>query len=63
MFIPVAFQVAALLAIFTHPGHIVFLCSRGFAHLPPRSNLKDDGYIACCLLDFASVYHTEKDKS
>ncbi len=32
------------LATFTHPGHVVFLCSRDFAHLPPRINFKSIGY-------------------
>ncbi len=43
--IPVAFQVATLLAAFAHPGHVVFLRSRGFAQLPSRSNMKPIGYV------------------
>ena len=44
--IPIAFQVATLLAVLAHPGHLVHLSSRGFAYLPPRSNLKSIGYIS-----------------
>ncbi|WP_349010615.1 hypothetical protein [Photorhabdus bodei] len=42
--IPVIFQVASLLAALTHPGHIVYLCSRGFAPLPSRCILKSIRY-------------------
>ncbi len=40
----VAFQVATFLAALAYPGHIVFLRSRGFAQLPPCSNVKSIGY-------------------
>ncbi|MDP0561870.1 MAG: hypothetical protein QS721_05885 [Candidatus Endonucleobacter sp. (ex Gigantidas childressi)] len=39
-FIPVAFQVATLLAAFAHHDHLLLVGSRGFAHLPPNSNFK-----------------------
>ncbi|WP_323836673.1 contractile injection system tape measure protein [Photorhabdus africana] len=42
--IPVIFQAASLLAALSHPGHIVYLCSQGFAPLPSRCNLKSIGY-------------------
>ncbi|CAH8219187.1 hypothetical protein VAEU17_4280070 [Vibrio aestuarianus] len=32
------FEVAAVLATFAHPNHIVYLCSWGFSHLPPTCN-------------------------
>ncbi|MDP0560973.1 MAG: hypothetical protein QS721_01020 [Candidatus Endonucleobacter sp. (ex Gigantidas childressi)] len=44
-FIPVAFQVATLLAAFAHPDHLL-VGSRGFAYLLPSSNLKCFGYIS-----------------
>ncbi|MDP0561859.1 MAG: hypothetical protein QS721_05805 [Candidatus Endonucleobacter sp. (ex Gigantidas childressi)] len=43
--IPIAFQVATLLAAFAHPGHLLLVGSRGFAYLLPSSNLKCLGYI------------------
>ncbi|MDP0563259.1 MAG: hypothetical protein QS721_13415 [Candidatus Endonucleobacter sp. (ex Gigantidas childressi)] len=45
-FIPVAFQVATLLAAFAHPDHLLLVGSRGFAYLLPSSNLKCFGYIS-----------------
>ncbi len=57
-YIPVAFQVATLLAAFAHPGHVVFLRSRGFAQLPPCSHMKSIRYskspfrIGCLVLFF-----------
>ncbi|MDP0562154.1 MAG: hypothetical protein QS721_07450 [Candidatus Endonucleobacter sp. (ex Gigantidas childressi)] len=43
-YIPVAFQVATLLAAFAHPDHLLLVGSRGFAYLLPSSNLKCFGY-------------------
>ncbi|MDP0563641.1 MAG: hypothetical protein QS721_15510 [Candidatus Endonucleobacter sp. (ex Gigantidas childressi)] len=43
--IPVAFQVATLLAVFAHPDHLLLVGSRDFAYLPPSSNMKCFGYI------------------
>ncbi|MDP0561864.1 MAG: hypothetical protein QS721_05835 [Candidatus Endonucleobacter sp. (ex Gigantidas childressi)] len=43
--IPIAFQVATLLAAFAHPGHLLLVGSRGSAYLLPSSNLKCFGYI------------------
>ncbi len=43
--IPVAFQVATLLAALAHPNHLLLVGSWGFTRLPPRSNLKSFGYI------------------
>ncbi|MDP0563167.1 MAG: hypothetical protein QS721_12920 [Candidatus Endonucleobacter sp. (ex Gigantidas childressi)] len=45
--IPVAFQVATLLAAFSHPDHLLLVGSRGFAYLLPSSNLKCFGYRPC----------------
>ncbi|WP_067583384.1 type II secretion system minor pseudopilin GspK [Endozoicomonas ascidiicola] len=42
--IPIAFQDAALLSAFAHPDHLLFVGSRGFAHLSPSSILKSNGY-------------------
>ena len=44
--IPKAFQVTPLLAACAHLGDYYFVGSQGFAHLPPRCNLKSFGYIA-----------------
>ncbi|MDP0561916.1 MAG: transposase [Candidatus Endonucleobacter sp. (ex Gigantidas childressi)] len=44
LYIPVAFQSATLLAALTHPDHLLFVGSWGFAYLPPSSNLKCFGY-------------------
>ncbi|MDP0563016.1 MAG: transposase [Candidatus Endonucleobacter sp. (ex Gigantidas childressi)] len=44
LYIPVAFQVATLLAAFAHPNHLLLVGSRGFAYLLPSSNLKCFGY-------------------
>ncbi|MDP0561799.1 MAG: hypothetical protein QS721_05470 [Candidatus Endonucleobacter sp. (ex Gigantidas childressi)] len=44
LIIPVAFQVATLLAALAHPGHLLLVGSWGFAYLPPSSNLKYFGY-------------------
>ncbi|AUW38547.1 hypothetical protein AL544_017605 [Vibrio mimicus] len=38
--IPFLLQVAAVLAAFVHPNHIVCLCSWGFTHLPPTCHSK-----------------------
>ncbi|MDP0562343.1 MAG: hypothetical protein QS721_08465 [Candidatus Endonucleobacter sp. (ex Gigantidas childressi)] len=43
-YIPVAFQVATLLAAFAHPDHLLIVGSRGFAYLLPSRNLKCFGY-------------------
>ncbi|PVU66963.1 hypothetical protein C9E85_04770 [Plesiomonas shigelloides] len=43
--IPFLLEVAAVLAAFVHPNHIVCLCSWGFTHLPPTCNFKLFGYI------------------
>ncbi len=42
--IPFLLEVAAVLATFVHPNHIVYLCSWGFTHLPPTCNSKLFGY-------------------
>ncbi|WP_323855721.1 hypothetical protein, partial [Xenorhabdus koppenhoeferi] len=42
-YIPVVFQVAALLAALTHPGHIV-IYAPGIRSLPSRCILKSNGY-------------------
>ena len=42
--IPIAFQDATLLSALAHPDHLLFVGSRGFAHLPPSSILKSNGY-------------------
>ncbi|MDP0561554.1 MAG: hypothetical protein QS721_04150 [Candidatus Endonucleobacter sp. (ex Gigantidas childressi)] len=44
-YIPVAFQVATLLAAFAHHDHLQLVGSLGFAYLLPSSNLKCFGYI------------------
>ncbi|MDP0562496.1 MAG: hypothetical protein QS721_09320 [Candidatus Endonucleobacter sp. (ex Gigantidas childressi)] len=44
LYIPVAFQVATLLAAFAHPDHLLLVGSLGFAYLLPSSNLKCFGY-------------------
>ncbi|PVU66416.1 hypothetical protein C9E85_08150 [Plesiomonas shigelloides] len=44
MTIPFLLEVAAVLATFIHPNHIVCLCSWGFTHLPPTCNSKSFGY-------------------
>ncbi|MDP0561604.1 MAG: hypothetical protein QS721_04425 [Candidatus Endonucleobacter sp. (ex Gigantidas childressi)] len=44
LIIPVAFQVATLLAAFAHPDHLLLVGSLGFAYLLPSSNLKCFGY-------------------
>ncbi|MDP0561591.1 MAG: hypothetical protein QS721_04335 [Candidatus Endonucleobacter sp. (ex Gigantidas childressi)] len=44
LIIPVAFQVATLLAVFAHSYHLLLVGSRGFAYLLPSSNLKCFGY-------------------
>ncbi|MDP0562869.1 MAG: helix-turn-helix domain-containing protein [Candidatus Endonucleobacter sp. (ex Gigantidas childressi)] len=44
LIIPVAFQVATLLAAFAHLNHLLLVGSRGFAYLLPSSNLKCFGY-------------------
>ncbi|MDP0563336.1 MAG: hypothetical protein QS721_13825 [Candidatus Endonucleobacter sp. (ex Gigantidas childressi)] len=44
LIIPVAFQVATLLAAFANPGHLLFVGSRGFTYLLPSSNLICFGY-------------------
>ncbi|MDP0561256.1 MAG: helix-turn-helix domain-containing protein [Candidatus Endonucleobacter sp. (ex Gigantidas childressi)] len=44
LIIPVAFQVATLLAAFAHPDHLLLVGSRGFAYLLPSSNLKSFWY-------------------
>ncbi|RBM28266.1 hypothetical protein DLR60_16465 [Vibrio tarriae] len=43
-YIPFLLEVAAVLATFVHPNHIVYLCSWGFTHLPPTCNSKLFGY-------------------
>lgn len=43
--IPFLLEAAAVLAAFAPPNHIVYLCSRGFAHLPPSCNFKYFGYV------------------
>ncbi|RBM37165.1 hypothetical protein DLR63_13130 [Vibrio tarriae] len=45
--IPFLLEVAAVLATFVHPNHIVYLCSWGFTHLPPTCNSKLFGYSSC----------------
>ncbi|MDP0563054.1 MAG: hypothetical protein QS721_12315 [Candidatus Endonucleobacter sp. (ex Gigantidas childressi)] len=40
LIIPVAFQIATLLAALAHPDHLLLVGSRSFAYLPPSSNLK-----------------------
>ncbi|MDP0561622.1 MAG: hypothetical protein QS721_04520 [Candidatus Endonucleobacter sp. (ex Gigantidas childressi)] len=45
LIIPVAFQVATLLAAFAHPDHLLLVGSRGFSYLLTSSNLKCFGYI------------------
>ncbi|AET26715.1 conserved hypothetical protein [Vibrio cholerae O1 str. 2010EL-1786] len=42
--IPFLVKVAAVLATFVHPNHIVRLCSWGFTYLPPTCNSKSFGY-------------------
>jgi len=42
--IPFLLEVAAVLATFAHPNHIVCLCSWGLTHLPPTCNSKLFGY-------------------
>ncbi|PVU65142.1 hypothetical protein C9E85_14440 [Plesiomonas shigelloides] len=37
-------EVAAVLATFVHPSHIVFLCSWEFTHLQPTCNFTLFGY-------------------
>ncbi|HAD42894.1 MAG TPA: hypothetical protein DCF97_07185 [Plesiomonas shigelloides] len=44
--IPFLLEVAAVLAMFVHPNHIVCLCSWGFTHLPPTCNFTLFGYIS-----------------
>ncbi|MDP0562788.1 MAG: helix-turn-helix domain-containing protein [Candidatus Endonucleobacter sp. (ex Gigantidas childressi)] len=57
LIIPVAFQVATLLAAFAHPDHLLLVASRGFAYLLPSSNLKCFGY------SYESIYlHTWANK-
>ncbi|OCQ54448.1 hypothetical protein Ppb6_00350 [Photorhabdus australis subsp. thailandensis] len=41
--IPFILQIAALLAAFTYPSHIGYLCDWGCVHLPPRCKLKSMG--------------------
>ncbi|PVX15741.1 hypothetical protein DD565_18720 [Vibrio cholerae] len=41
---PFLLEVAAVLATFVHPNHIVCLCSWGFAYLLPTCNSKSFGY-------------------
>ncbi|MVB35757.1 hypothetical protein D6V22_00780 [Vibrio cholerae] len=43
-FIPFLLEVAAVLATFVHPNHIVCLCLWGFTYLPPTCNSKSFGY-------------------
>ncbi|MDP0561722.1 MAG: helix-turn-helix domain-containing protein [Candidatus Endonucleobacter sp. (ex Gigantidas childressi)] len=47
LIIPVAFQVATLLAAFAHPDHLLLVGSRGFAYLLPSINLKCFWYKRC----------------
>ncbi|MCD1196241.1 hypothetical protein B4950_00815 [Vibrio cholerae] len=42
--IPFLLEVAAVLATFVHPNHIVCLCSWGVTHLLPTCNSKLFGY-------------------
>ncbi|MDP0562082.1 MAG: hypothetical protein QS721_07035 [Candidatus Endonucleobacter sp. (ex Gigantidas childressi)] len=44
LYIPVAFQVATLLAAFAYHDHLLLLGSLGFSYLLPNSNLKCFGY-------------------
>ncbi|RBM50921.1 hypothetical protein DLR69_16385 [Vibrio paracholerae] len=44
--IPFLLEVAAVLATFVHPNHIVYLCSWGLTHLPPTCNSKLFRYFA-----------------
>ena len=41
---PFPLEVAAVLAAFIHPNHIVYLCSWGLTHLPPTYNSKLFGH-------------------
>ncbi|ARB80820.1 hypothetical protein B4926_08745 [Vibrio cholerae] len=41
---PFLLEVAAVLATFVHPNHIVCLCSWGFTYLQPTCNSKSFGY-------------------
>ncbi|RAL28221.1 hypothetical protein DOE54_12740 [Vibrio cholerae] len=45
MLIPFLIEVAAVLATFIHPNHIVYLCSWGFTHLPPTCHSNQFGDI------------------
>ncbi|MDP0561221.1 MAG: hypothetical protein QS721_02300 [Candidatus Endonucleobacter sp. (ex Gigantidas childressi)] len=56
LYIPVAFQVATLLAAFAHPYHLLLVGSQGFAYLLPSSNLKCFGYRD---LLFCKICHPE----
>ncbi|MDP0562238.1 MAG: transposase [Candidatus Endonucleobacter sp. (ex Gigantidas childressi)] len=56
LYIPIAFQVATLLAAFAHPDHLLLVGSRDFAYLLPSSNLKCFGYRN---LLFCKFYHLE----
>jgi len=42
--IPFVLEIAASLTAFTHPNHIVNLCSWGFTHLSPCCNANYFGY-------------------
>ncbi|MGT8838535.1 hypothetical protein DSL61_08475 [Vibrio cholerae] len=41
---PFLLEVAAVLATFVYPNHIVCLCSWGFTYLQPTCNSKSFGY-------------------
>jgi hypothetical protein len=41
---PFPLEVAAVLAAFIRPNHIVYLCSWGLIHLPPTCNSKLFGH-------------------
>ncbi|MVC39275.1 hypothetical protein B7943_06400 [Vibrio cholerae] len=45
IYIPFLLETAVVLATFIHPNHTVYLCSWGFALLPPTCNSKGFWYI------------------
>ena len=54
-------SISCIHAVVAHPDHLLFVGSRGFAHLSPSSTLKSNGYIGHSLSG-NSLFYEVSDK-